>query len=351
MDAAIVKPDSREIDMRAALRDRIKTAWHDNDYKTLDELGADYADHLSKTYSGQLLLSVFMSGLTSELTIEWPDEWDLAGQSQCGCKSTDPSHYAEGDRRWAEVDGKLKAWAKRYPKSIIAPLARVQYAINRAWFYRGSKYADKVNDKAWPPFHHYVEEADKALQSNASIRNRNPAWYNKAAELSAIADWPKAQRERLYTDMVEHGRLYAPAFWNAAQFLQPKWGGDYAAIEELLKRAMQHAPEKDGLEFYARVYWKFLESFDDSVEAPQEIAADWNTFKQGLNIMVERYPELINIHGAAMMACKYRDREYFDSMMRRMGKGDSYQGFPTELLDCSNPDFMPNRFIPPPPAR
>ncbi len=344
-DTNLIQPNPREHDMRVALWNQIKTAWQSNDFKTLEELGQGYVDHPSKSYSGKLMLDLYMSDLDNTITIEWPKEWSLAAQSQCGCNSTDPSHYAEGDRRWVVVDGKLKAWAKRYPKSIILPLARVQYSVSRAWFYRGSDFAGEVNDKAWPLFKRYIEEADKVIKASASMRNRNPAWYTEAVEISVIANWPQAQRDHLYADMVEHATLYTPAYVSAAQFLQPQWGGDYAAIEELIRKAMQRMPEQDAPEFYARVYWNFLGSVDKSIEAPKTIAADWNTIKQGLNVVMERYPERINFQGAAMMACKFRDRPYLDSLARRLGTYEAYQAFPNEYLDCSKPDFVPEMHI------
>ncbi len=337
-----IKPDAGENELRKTLWKQVQNAWRDEDFKTLEELGQDYIDHPGKTSSGKSTINIFMTILDGAMRIDWPAEWRIEGQKDCDCASADPEHYAEGDQRWAVIDDKLKAWAERYPHSMILPLARIRYSINRAWFYRGSDLAAEVNSKAWPLFQRYVKEADKTLRASAPVRYTNPAWYNSAAEVAAVADWPKEKRQNLYADMVEHATSYVPAYVTAAQFLQPQWGGDYAAIDDLIRRAQKHLPEKDGLEFYARVYWGYLSIRYTHVAPAKLAAADWNMIKQGFDVITERYPQRTNVEGAARMACRYRDRPYFDAMARRLGIYEWYLSYPIESLNCSRTGFMPD---------
>ena len=346
-DPAPVKIETRENQWREHLENQVRDAWRNNDYKALEKMGEDFVSHPSKSYSGKWNLSIFMFDIGNTLKIEWQDDWNVKAKSNCNCESSDPAYYAEADKRWAVIDGQLKAWAKRYPHSLIVPLARTRYAENRAWFYRGSGYSSTVNDAAWPLFERYIKEANKTLKASAPIRFKNPDWYDEAAQLAVVADWPKAERQKLYAEMVERAPTYFPAFASASQFLQPQWGGDYQAIDDLIRSAQKRMPEKDGLEFYARVYWWYLGAINTNYDAPKEIAADWNMIKQGLEIVMERYPDRLNFDGAAQMACKYQDREYLDSVTRRSGTSDQYnKAFPIAYLDCNRPaPFFPEVHI------
>ena len=319
----------RELDLRADIHQQIETAWRESDFKTLDAMGEDFALHHSKTPSGLWKLDIYFDTLTGLAHIEWPKKWAPVKRRDCNCVATDPVHYAEGDKRWAVLDAKLAAWTQRYPQSIVAPLVRIHYLINRAWFYRGSDYADKVAPQAWPRFRHYIGEADNVLKSYESIRYKNPAWYGAAAMIAVVNDWPQADRERLYDDMAAHGQLYTPAFLSAAGFLKPQWNGKSIDIHWLIEKAMYHASEEDGLEFYTRFYWALV-----SNAQPGQQYANWEPMSDGFDILLKRYPDPLNVAGAAQMACIYEDQSRFEQAIQQLGESERYHGKPLSSVDC-----------------
>lgn len=320
----------REGELRLALYRQIESAWRMDDIKTLDAMGEDFVLHHSKTPSGKWKLELYLKSLDGLARIEWPKAWRLPNQQDCDCASTDPAHFAEGDRRWAVIDTKLATWSKRYPQSTVAPVVRIRYLLSRAWFYRGSGSADKVDPRAWPLFQRYVDEAGKLLKRNASIRDKNPAWYGEAGMIAVVNDWPQADRDRLYADMIEHGQLYAPAFLTATSYFKPQWGGSYKDVDKLVEQAMLHASEKDGLEFYARFYWNLI----TNLQPGQEFASNWGRIKAGFDVILDRYPDPWNFRGAATMACKYRDQALFDQAIRQLGISERYQDKLLSSVDC-----------------
>ena len=326
---------TREQQWRDDLTKQMTEAWRKDDFKTLEDIGEDFINHPGKSYNGKWKLASYTYALSPILVIDWPDEWNVTAK-KCKCKSADPARYAEGNRRWTEVDDKLKAWSKLYPRSLIVPLARTHYAVNRAWFYRGHAYSSNVNPEAWPLFERYINEADATVKASAGTRFKDPAWYEEAVSIAVVAGWSASNRNTLYADMIQRAPTYAPAFAEAAAMLEPQWGGDYQTIDALIKSAQKTMSEKDGLEFYARVYWMYL---GDNI--PKEVATNWPMIRQGLDNMVERYPERINIDGAAQLACKFNDKEYFNTMARRLGTSDLYRNIPFERLDCNQSDFLP----------
>jgi hypothetical protein len=335
----------REMQLRTTLRQQIESAWRAGDFKTLETMGEGFVQHRTKTFNGMPELAPYFYDINALLYIDWPNEWNLAelAQSDCHCKAPDPSHFEEADRRWDILHKKLDAWYLRYPDSTILPVVRIKYLIRRAWFYRGGAWADKVNPKAWPRFEQYMTEADKVVRSSTSIRFKNPAWYGDAVQVAVADDWPVEEINRLYAEMPEHAQLYTVSFENAAQFMQPKWRGSHDAFLDMVSKAVRHAPEKDGLEFYARLYWVLLESDDKTLRIQSVEDVDRGMLEAGFDIVFKRYPESWNFIGAAKTACKIGDAALFERATRRLGTFDRYQGVPLTSIDCWNTDFSPTK--------
>lgn len=328
----------RELQLRTELQQQIAAAWRANDFKTLETMGEDILAKGTKTFNGMPKLAPYNYDLDQQMEIDWPDNWKVAGQvaEDCSCKAPDPAHYAEAEQRWDIIGHKLNAWSNQYPLSNIAPVARMRYFLNRAWFFRGGAYSDKVLPQAWPKFQQYLDEASKTAQASAPIRFKNPAWYGYAIQLAVANDGPVDQ---LVAEMPEHGQLYTVAFDYAATFLQPKWGGSETAIRELISKTVQQAPKKEGLEFYARLYWILLESDDRSLREQSLADVDRGMLKAGFNIILERYPEVWNYTGAAHIACRINDPAYFEQATSWLGIADRFKGKPLQSINCATADF------------
>lgn len=301
----------------AELRDRISNevaaAWRRSDFYWLDSTADEYVRTRAKTYSGKWRLSVFYSALSDQLSIDWPIEWYGVGGTACRCAIPDPTRYEEANRRWDNTRRKVDEWVKQAPHSAHAKLVLAQMLVNRAWFYRGTGYAESVPPEARPLVSRYLEEAGNVLSKFRAVRFSDPEWFDIMFFVASAQSWSQPQIDTLVQDLQKFGQSYTTAYQSAASTLLPKWGGSYEALERFARQALGDSGD-DGLEIYTRIYW-------NSVRADifPQARADWPTMRRGFELIIGRYPDPRNLNGMAMYACAAGDGTTFREAMDRIG--------------------------------
>ena len=174
---------SNHAEPETALREKIATdvrdAWAKSDFTKLDSDADRYLLTRARTFSGKWRLAIFAEALSAQMKIEWPEDWWLVElQPNCRCNIRTPVHCRSADLRWNLLQEKLDLWTKRFPGSPHAQIARAQFLVNRAWFYRGSGYSDSVPDVAWPMVSKYIELARDVLVDSKSTSIASPEWFN-----------------------------------------------------------------------------------------------------------------------------------------------------------------------------
>jgi hypothetical protein len=306
-----------ETALREAIAKDVQDAWANSSFKKLDSLADEYVRTRARTFSGKWRLAVFAEALSGQMRIAWPDEWWLAErQPECRCHIPDPARYQQADLRWNALQEKLDLWIKQFPNSPHAQVARAQFLVNRAWFYRGTGYADTVPDVAWPRFSKYIEAARNTLVETRSTSIANPEWFNIMIPIASAQSWQTSRVAGLVRDLFEFGQSYATAYQSAAGMLLPKWGGSYEMIEAFAREAIKRTAPEEGAAIYARIYWQV----DFGPTTFHDTRADWATMKRGFDEMILKYPDPRNVNGKAMFACMAGDAATFNSTIKQLGE-------------------------------
>jgi hypothetical protein len=302
-----------DMELRHEISNAVAAAWRRSDFHWLDSTADEYVRTSAKTYSGKWRLSVFYSALSDAMSIDWPVEWYGNGAA-CRCKIPDPTRYEEANRRWDELRVKLGRWINQAPQSAHAKLALAQMLVNRAWFYRGTTYAEGVPREAWPLVSRYLDEAGNVLSTSRDVRDSDPEWFDIMFFVASAQSWPRAQLDTLIQELRESGQSYTTAYQSAASTYLPKWGGSYEALEKFARQAKADSGD-EGAELYTRIYW-------NSVRADmfQESQGDWPTMKSGFNSILAKYPDPRNWNGLAMYACAAGDAATFREAMNRISR-------------------------------
>jgi hypothetical protein len=301
-----------DTELRQQISDAVAAAWRRSDYHWLDSTADEYIRTRAKTYSGKWRLSVFYSALSDALSIDWPVDWYSNGTA-CRCKIPEPTRYVEANRRWNEVREKVDEWVKQAPQSAHAKLALAQLLVNRAWFYRGTAYAESVPVEAWPLVSRYLEEARYVLSTFQAVRSSDPEWFDIMFFVASAQSWPRAQLDTLVQELHKSGQSYTTAYQSAASTFLPKWGGTYEALERFARQAKADSGE-EGAELYTRIYWNSV-----SADRFHEAQADWPTMKSGFESIISKYPDPRNWNGMAMYACAAGDATAFKEAINRLG--------------------------------
>jgi hypothetical protein len=305
-----------EMALRETIANDVEDAWANSGFAKLDSLADEYVRTRGRTFSGKWRLAIFAEALSRQMQIAWPDDWWLAErQPGCRCHIPDPGRYQEADLRWNALQEKLDLWIKRFPHSPHAQVARAQFLVNRAWFYRGTGYADTVPDVAWPRFSKYVEAARNALVETRSTSIANLEWFNVMVSIASAQSWQPSRVAALVRDLFEFGQSYATAYQSAAGMLLPKWGGSYEMIEAFAREAVKQTAPEEGAAIYARIYWQV----DFGPTIFRDTRADWATMKRGFDEIVLKYPDPRNVNGKAMFACMAGDAATFNSTIKQLG--------------------------------
>jgi hypothetical protein len=303
-------PETR---LRSQISAQIADAWKRSDFASLDATADEYVRTRARTYSGKWRLSIFHASLSGQLDIDWPAEWYIPEYGPCRCKIPNPAHYEEADRRWDEVRAKVDTWIKQNPKSPHAKVVLAQMLVNRAWFYRGTGYANTVLTEAWPLVAQYLAQSRQVLADRPEARMADPGWFDVMFFLAMAQSWDEPEVTVLIQDFRKFGRSYSTAYQSAATLMLPKWGGSYESVERFAQQAIIDNGN-EGPDMYVRIYWNVVEAH----ELP-ETRADWPTMKRGFESILRKYPDPRNWNGMAMYACAAGDGTTFRQAMNHLG--------------------------------
>ena len=157
--------------------------------------------------------------------------------------------------QWVEHERKLNAWREQFPESATPTLLLAQLYRNRGYAERGGGLAWTVGSEKWESFRRYLAKARESLQGSPKSK-LDPHWYAMMLEIAGLQSDDKVFYATL-DELSKKTPNYHWAWFTAANFLQPKWGGNYEAIEAFANSAVTanraNGPESKAM--YARIYW------------------------------------------------------------------------------------------------
>ncbi|QJD59350.1 DUF4034 domain-containing protein [Pseudomonas sp. gcc21] len=285
---------SDELGERRAIYDSVTRDLQNADFAHLEALAEQYRTNRERSPSGVWKLSALDAGI----------------RSMFDPSIRDPAY-------WAYLDDYIGDWLKQYPRSPTAHLARASMLIHQAWSYRGTGPTESVKEEDWQPFNEHIERARLALEQSKQIAARDPQWYVTMAVVAKSQYWPDERFEDMLDEALSRYPDYYPIYYAAVDYYSPKWNGSADAIEQFAMDAMQRTRDSEGSGLYARLYWHAAQiQFDDRLIKDSRI--NWAVMKEGIDDVLERYPDQWNINNFARISCSAEDKRKAQELLQRI---------------------------------
>jgi hypothetical protein len=222
----------------------------------------------------------------------------------------------EPESMWQLHEQIHQAWEKKFPDSITARVAYIEFLTSYAWHARGEGYANEVTEDGWQHFYERLAAARTILGQSRSLTPSCPEYWAAGMTLALGQGWNPEDFKKFYAEAKAVEPQYFAYDLAQAHFLMPRWygvSGDWeaAAVKEIDR------PEGLGLEGYARVVCDRRGYYDDIF---RESKASWKLTQQGFEQMRKRYPDSIEILNAyCRLACIAGDRNLANQLFEQIG--------------------------------
>jgi hypothetical protein len=144
---------------------------------------------------------------------------------------------ARSEQAWPAAAAHFQRWLRASPNSPVAHIAYARALVDRAWFYRGTAYANAVAPENWAPLRRYSRLAADELIADKAAWRMDPMWYATMLEVARVLDWPEQKfRELLHEAMAAEPEFY-PTYFAALPYVLPQWDGSLAEIESFADEA------------------------------------------------------------------------------------------------------------------
>jgi hypothetical protein len=283
-----------ELSERAAIRSEVVTLVGGEQFSKLEDLAARYRMSQSRTSSGIWQLTLFYSGVSSAFD----------------------SNRKEQEFR-LNAERSAKQWVADFPNSATAHLGYARMLLNHGWSFRGSGYANTVEPQNWKPFHDYVQQARVYLETHKNVASTDPYWYELMAIIAYAQGWPEPEFSKLISEGLQREPLFYQTYFAAIDYYAPKWGGSAAAIEQFAREGLDQTRSIEGFAMYARIYWYASQTqYDDRLFS--ESLVDWTAMKNGIDDVLNKYPDSWNINNFAKFACLSKDKAKTAELIARI---------------------------------
>lgn len=289
---------------------------HNEQFDDLDRLFEDARDPKALTASGTSKLRAIYRG-----TLPYFDA------------KTDP----------ALLLAKRLKWKEHSPRSPEAALAEVDYWFGYAWYARGEGYASSVTEDGWRLMRERVLTAHDRLTKSAPVASSSPEYYRAYLDLGNLMGAPKEKILEAFREAAKKFPTYYVLYSATARYLMPKWGGNWAMVDDFAKEAIELSKKTEGASFYARIYMTIVGEQRDRTDIFRDTRASWPLVKKGFEDMQARYPySAANRNSAAAFACRANDKSAYIAARLRMGKNiESNVWIGAYSLDLCDHKFPP----------
>lgn len=336
-----------DADQRNKVTNEVVNAWEKNDFKTLEQLENKYINPSETTTSGKRLLAIYdraLRGVISIRPVELSRRINLIPNTQYQktneeMNGPDLPNYPEVNKKWSDIENKLKKWKEQYPTSPNPIIAQSHYYINKAWYFRGKRWAKYVHEYAWPIYYENLNLAKNLLNSTKNISQNNPIWYDQMISILGAESASRGEIEAIIADTLKKGQGYPMPLYGALHFMQPRWGGSYEAMKKFAVQANQETYKEEHGEIYARLYWNFIADSPDEINSTffQRTGADWSLLDKSFKIMIRDHPAPRNYSGYALFSCMANDIKKSKALLIKAG---------TKIYAEQWPEYLKIRCVP-----
>lgn len=222
----------------------------------------------------------------------------------------------EPESMWQLHDKIHQEWIAAKPTSITARIAYLDFLTDYAWHARGHEYADKVTKEGWRLFGERLAAAEKVFEQALDLDEKDPCLWLSAMSIALGQSWKPAEFDAL----LQQGRDFAPTFWryetSRAHSLLPRWHGKPGDWEAFAAQSAAR-PEGLGVEIYARIVLSMGGYYENVF---RETKASWPKTKEGLQAMMQKYPDSLGIlSDAALLATMAQDQPMAKELFAKIG--------------------------------
>jgi len=318
-----------ELEERDAITEKSRMLFRNERFADIEAIADDYRAHQSRTSSGIWKIGLFNDGLADDF---------LRGEKD--------------DGYWAGILAKVQKWIDAYPRSPTPRLLYARALIIHAWAIRGGGWARDVRQEDWAPFRKLIAEARAYLIANKEIGTTDPVWYDTMLGLAKVDGSTPDDFDALIDEATYKYPDYYPNYFAAIGYLQPRWHGDLAAIDDFANRAVRKTQDLEGESMYARIYW-YASQLEYGERLFKDTSVTWPKMKRGIADVLKRYPDQWNINNFAHFACLAGDRELTAKLTARVTEPvrDAWAKDTTLFARCRDWANSEDKSAPPPEAK
>jgi hypothetical protein len=304
--AANATAQESELEARARMKTEYIGLFQQSKFADLDRTATGLRDPKARMPSGGWKLSVFYDTFASHL------------KTQAVLAATSEEGLQKVEAQWVEHERKLNVWKEQFPDSATPYLLLAQLYRNRGFGKRGGGLAWTVGSEQWETFRKLLAKARESLQSSPKTK-LDPHWYSIMLDVAGLQSDDKLFYATL-EELSKNAPNYHWAWFTAVNFLQPKWGGSYEAVEKLVGSAVaaNQAGNLDGKAMYARIYWS-LSADMGKANLFLNSRVSWPKMNEGFQEMLKQYPDDWNLNNYALFACYAGDAATLSKLLTKIG--------------------------------
>ena len=222
----------------------------------------------------------------------------------------------ESESMWKLHDSIHRDWVATKRNSVTAKVALADFLLDYAWRARGNDYSDNVTEEGWRLFRERLAGARDVLREASALPEKDPVWGNVALKVARGQEWKATDIDTLLDEIT----AAEPKFWGyhteRAFSLLPRWYGKDGDWEAFAEKTSAR-PDGLGDELYARIVIHLRGYYENVFK---ETKASWQKTKAGLRIMLQKYPQSLEIlSAAALVAGTAQDRPFAKEMFDKIG--------------------------------
>ncbi|MGI8437962.1 MAG: hypothetical protein ACR2NX_13850 [Chthoniobacterales bacterium] len=210
------------------------------------------------------------------------------------------------DAEYETVEQQLARWETAYPGSLVAMLMQAGFYHDRAFKARGGAVTKQTTPEQLKAFKVELDRSRALLEAHPAAK-MYPAYFTRLQKIALDQHWPRAEFMRIFDEATALEPDYYGFYFNAAQYLLPKWWGrrgEWQAFAE--SQRQRHGAGAAGDALYARIVW----SLRPTQHHPfRNTGTSWDITASGFEYLIRQYPKSRWLRNAyANFAWKAGDR-------------------------------------------
>ncbi|WP_018608484.1 hypothetical protein [Uliginosibacterium gangwonense] len=224
------------------------------------------------------------------------------------------------ENNWNRAREKVEELRRKRPNEAYPIVAETEYWYKYAWDARGGGYASSVSPEGWKLFEERLSVAEKILRENKELGSSMPAWYELMVQVQSAMNHKTDERNKNFLEGAERYKTYLPLYISMRNYAEPRWGGSWAGVDQLIKFAANNTKKTEGDTFYAYLYYGVHLNMRDEGNFFKETKVNWPRLKSAYEELLQRRPEsLWHLNNFAALACEAGDKKTFLHLRKKIG--------------------------------